>query len=174
MNEIPKFAAPKSVTTGPIVRLAQSLRGARRPADIRVPFREIALSDPSEPPVRVYDPSGPYTENVVADRSRAWASARARGLDRGERLSAAKPRAIRPEDNGNVSADHLAPLCPAKRTLRADKPGQLVTQFEFARAGIVTEEMIYVAHRENLAREAAVEERKGPHRRRRELRRGYS
>ena len=37
------------------------------------------------------------------------------------------------------------------------KLGQLVTQFEFARAGIVTEEMIYVAHRENLAREAAVE-----------------
>ncbi|MGH7757670.1 MAG: phosphomethylpyrimidine synthase ThiC, partial [Vulcanimicrobiaceae bacterium] len=36
-------------------------------------------------------------------------------------------------------------------------PGQLVTQLEFARAGIVTEEMIYVAHRENLAREAAVE-----------------
>ena len=66
-------------------------------------------------------------------------------------------RAIKPEDNGNVSADRLAPLCPAERTLRAGKPGQLVTQFEFARAGIVTEEMIYVAHRENLARERAVE-----------------
>src|SRR6202021_448230 len=47
--------------------------------------------------------------------------------------------------------------CPAIRTLRAGRPGELVTQLEFARAGIVTEEMIYVAHRENLAREIAVE-----------------
>ncbi len=45
---------------------------------------------------------------------------------------------------------------PATRTIRAAKPGQMVTQFEFARAGIITEEMIYVAHRENLAREAAL------------------
>ena len=37
------------------------------------------------------------------------------------------------------------------------KPGQPVTQFEFARAGIVTEEMIYVAHRENLGRAKALE-----------------
>ncbi len=46
-----------------------------------------------------------------------------------------------------------------QRTLRAGAPGQLVTQYEFAKAGIVTEEMIYVAHRENLAREAAVDGR---------------
>ena len=78
----------------------------------------------------------------------AWIEARG--------LAAAEPRAIRPEDNGNVSADHLAPLCPATRTLRAGRRGELVTQLEFARAGIVTEEMIYVAHRENLARETAV------------------
>ncbi len=79
----------------------------------------------------------------------AWIEARG--------FAATEPRAIKPEDNGNVSADHLAPLCPAARTLRAGKPGQLVTQLEFARAGVVTEEMIYVAHRENLAREAAAE-----------------
>ena len=126
-------------------------------ADIRVPFREIALSDPNEAPVRVYDPSGPYTESDIAidlasglkPVREAWIEAR--------NFAVAQPRAIKPEDNGNVSADRLAPLCPAERTLRAGKPGQLVTQFEFARAGIVTEEMIYVAHRENLAREAAVE-----------------
>ena len=54
------------------------------------------------------------------------------------------------------------PICPATRTLRAGAPGQRVTQYEFARAGIITEEMIYVAHRENLAREkvlAGAEER---------------
>ena len=53
---------PQSVTTGPIQgsrKVYASLQG--RP-DIRVPLREIALSDPNEPAVRVYDPSGPYTE----------------------------------------------------------------------------------------------------------------
>ena len=54
-------------------------------------------------------------------------------------------------------ADRLAPHCPATRTLRAGAAGELVTQYEFAKAGIITEEMIYVAHRENLAREAAIE-----------------
>jgi phosphomethylpyrimidine synthase len=157
MNEISKFAAPQSVTTGPIMGSRKAYAVPRSRPDIRVPFREIALSDPTEPPVRVYDPSGPYTEDSAPiDLARglppvreAWIEARG--------LAAAEPRAIRPEDNGNVSADHLAPLCPAKRMLRAGEPGQLVTQLEFARAGIVTEEMIYVAHRENLAREAAVE-----------------
>ena len=157
MNEIPKFAAPQTVTTGPIVGSRKVYASPSGRADIRVPFREITLSDPNEAPVRVYDPSGPYTESHIAidlasglkPVREAWIEAR--------NFAVTQPRPIKPEDNGNVSADRLAPLCPAERTLRAGKPGQLVTQFEFARAGIVTEEMIYVAHRENLAREAAVE-----------------
>jgi phosphomethylpyrimidine synthase len=156
MNEIPKFAAPRTVTTGPIAGSRKVYAPFKGNPDIRVPFREIALSDPSEAPVRVYDPSGPYTESdAIIDLAaglkpvrEAWIEAR--------KFDETQPRALKPEDNGNVSADRLAPLCPATRTLRAGKPGQLVTQFEFARAGIVTEEMIYVAHRENLAREAAV------------------
>ncbi len=57
-----------------------------------------------------------------------------------------------------MSADRLVPSCPARRTLRSGTPGQLVTQLEYARAGLITEEMVFVAHRENLAREAALEE----------------
>jgi len=156
MNEIPKFAAPQSVTTGPITGSRKVYAAPKGRSDIRVPFREIALSDPSEAPVRVYDPSGPYTEGAARiDLARGLPPVREDWI-KARGLAAAQPRAIRPEDNGNVSADHLAPLCPATRTLRAGRPGQLVTQFEFARAGIVTEEMIHVAHRENLAREAAV------------------
>jgi phosphomethylpyrimidine synthase len=157
MNEIPKFAAPQTVTTGPITgsRKVYSSPGGR--ADIRVPFREITLSDPNEAPVRVYDPSGPYTESHIAvDLASGLKPVREAWIEARD-FAVTLPRAIKPEDNGNVSADRLAPLCPAERTLRAGKPGQLVTQFEFARAGIITEEMIYVAHRENLAREAAVE-----------------
>jgi phosphomethylpyrimidine synthase len=64
---------------------------------------------------------------------------------------------VRPEDNGNVSPEKLVAECPAEREIRRGKPGQLVTQYEFARAGIVTPEMAYVAHRENLGREAMLE-----------------
>src|ERR1700753_2435144 len=150
MNQIPKFAAPRTVTTGPIVGSRKVYAAVEESPDIRVPFREIALSDPNEAPMRVYDPSGPYTEtDATIDLAsglkpvrEAWIEARS--------FAAAQPRTIKPEDNGNVSADHLAPLCPAERTLRAGRQGQLVTQFEFARAGLVTEEMIYVANRENL------------------------
>src|SRR4029077_3222310 len=131
MNEIPKFAAPRTVTTGPIIGSREVYAPLNGSADIRVPFREIALSDPNEAPVRVYDPSGPYTEsNAAIDLAaglkpvrEAWIEARG--------FTAAQPRPLKPEDNGNVSADHLAPLCPAARKLRAGKPGQLVTQLEF-------------------------------------------
>ncbi len=158
MNEVPKFAAPQTVTAGPIGGSRKVYAAPKGRPDIRVPFREITLSDPKEPPVRVYDPSGPYTENVARiDLERGLPLARERWIAaRG--YPAIEGRAIRPEDNGAVSVDHLTPLCPAERTLRAGKTGQPVTQLEFARAGIVTEEMIYVAHRENLAREAAVED----------------
>ena len=157
MNEIPKFAAPRTVTTGPIVgsrKVYAALKRARRHP--RAVSRDRALG-PNEAPVRVYDPSGPYTESDIAiDLAGGLKPVREVWIE-GRNFAITEPRAIKPEDNGNVSVDRLAPLCPAERTLRAGRPGQLVTQFEFARAGIVTEEMIYVAHRENLAREAAVE-----------------
>jgi phosphomethylpyrimidine synthase len=157
MNEIPKFAAPRSVTTGPIVGSRKVYASPKGRADMRIPFREIALSDPNEAPIRVYDPSGPYTEsNVTIDLANGLKPVREAWIE-ARNFAATQPRPIKPEDNGNVSEDRLAPLCPAERKLRAGKSGQLVTQFEFARAGIVTDEMIYVAHRENLAREEAVE-----------------
>src|SRR5690348_2376557 len=157
MNEVPKFAAPRSVTTGPIGGSRKVYAAPEGQAGVRVPFREIALSDPNEPPVRVYDPSGPYTEtNPAIDLAEGLEPVRGRWIEaRG--YAAIEGRSIRPEDNGVVSADHLAPLCPAARAVRRGAAGQLVTQLEFARAGVVTEEMIYVAHRENLAREAAAE-----------------
>src|SRR5215218_5962489 len=149
---------PQSVTTGPIQgsRKVYASPGGR--PDIRVPLREIALSDPLEPPVRVYDPSGPYTEaDAVIDLAagaplvrEAWISSRG--------YAAVAPRPVKPEDNGNISVEKLVSPCPAARTVRRGAAGQMVTQYEFARAGIVTEEMVFVAHRENLARETALAE----------------
>jgi phosphomethylpyrimidine synthase len=149
--------APKSVTTGPIAGSRKIYSAARGRPDVSVPLREIVLSDPLEPPVRVYDPSGPYTEaDARIDLAMGLEPVR-EGWIAARGFATVEGRAVRPEDNGNVSSDRLVPQCPAPRALRAGRPGQLVTQYEFARAGIVTQEMVYVAHRENLARDAAVE-----------------
>jgi phosphomethylpyrimidine synthase len=147
---------PNMVTTGPIQGSRKVYAAPAAHPAIKVPFREIALSDPNEPPVRVYDPSGPYTETDAAidlnkglpEVRRPWVEARGYG--------AIAPRAVTLADNGGATGDKLVPHCPAERIVRAAAPGQLVTQYEFARAGIITEEMVYVAHRENLAREAAL------------------
>ena len=149
--------APESVTTGPVHGSRKVYASVPGRADIRVPFREIALTDPKEAPVRVYDPSGPYTEtDARIDLSGGLQQIREPWIaSRG--YATAEPRAVKPEDNGFAAADKLVAPCPAERVLRKAAPGQMVTQYEFARAGIVTEEMIYVAHRENLCREQMLE-----------------
>src|SRR5580704_8459872 len=152
-------ARPSSVTTGPIVGSHKIYTSPPNRPDIRVPFREIPLEPTArEEPYRAYDCSGPYTDTGAAiDLEAGLPPVRAASLaNRGfDRIAA---RAVKPEDNGNIGDDKLVPACPAELPVYGGKPGQRVTQFEFARAGIITEEMIYVAHRENLAREAASED----------------
>jgi len=161
MNERAKIAtpaAPQNVTTGPIAGSRKVYASPKGHADVAVPFREIVLSDANEPPVRVYDASGPYTEaDVRIDLNAGLPPVRQAWIEK-RGYAAIAGRAVKPWDNGHVSAERLAPHCPATRTLRGGALGQLVTQYEFARAGIVTQEMVYVAHRENLAREAAAQE----------------
>ena len=150
---------PSSVTTGPIQGSHKIYSSPAGRPDISVPFRQIVL-DPSarEEPLSLYDTSGPYTEtNVAIDLAAGLPQVRAPWLAR-RGFAAAMPRALKPEDNGYVPADRLVPACPAPRALLEGRAGQLVTQYEFARAGLVTEEMIYVAHRENLGRAAALAE----------------
>ena len=153
----PKFSAPTGVTTGPIIGSRKIYVAAPEHPEMRVPFREVVLTTDAEPPVRLYDPSGPFTETdakidlkagLVQPR-RAWLDQR--GFER------VPGRAVTAADNGNISAEQLVPACPAERPILQAKPGQLTTQYEFAKAGIVTPEMIYVAHRENLGRAAMLE-----------------
>ncbi|MGC5779290.1 phosphomethylpyrimidine synthase ThiC [Methylobacterium sp. NFXW15] len=149
--------SPETVTTGPVTGSRKVYAPVAGREDIRVPFREIVLTDPKEAPVRVYDPSGPYTEtDARIDLAAGLPQVRAPWIEaRG--YEAATPREVKPEDNGFASAEKLVAPCPAERVLRKAAPGQMVTQYEFARAGIITEEMIYVAHRENLCREQMLE-----------------
>ncbi|MFZ3181816.1 MAG: phosphomethylpyrimidine synthase ThiC [Methylocystis silviterrae] len=149
---------PASVTTGPIGKSRKVYSSPKERDDIRVPYREIAL-DPSsgEPPLRVYDPSGPYTcASFTPDLSAGLPSARPWLATRAG-LEAYQGRGIKPEDNGFAEGERLVPPCPAARRLHRAAGAQPVTQLEFARAGIITEEMIYVAHRENLCRERALD-----------------
>jgi phosphomethylpyrimidine synthase len=160
IHDKPQNVAPQSVTSGP---LPGSRKIYVRPpcrADIAVPLREIAL-DPSatEPPVRVYDASGPYSEdNPQIDLSAGLPRVREPWIAERAGLEFYSGRPVRPEDNGGVSLERLVPPCPANTSPRKANDGALVTQYELARAGIITEEMIFVAARENLGRETALED----------------
>ncbi len=150
---------PSAVTTGPVTGSRKVYSSPVGHPDILVPFREIVL-DPSanEDPVRLYDCSGPYTEsNASIDLAAGLPQVRASWLAK-RGFAPATARAVKPEDNGFVPEDRLVPACPASQTLLEGRDGQMVTQYEFARAGVITEEMIYVAHRENLGRAAALSE----------------
>jgi phosphomethylpyrimidine synthase len=146
------------VTTGPI-------RGSRKihvPAPgnpaVRVAMREIALEPSSgEPPVRVYDTSGPYTDPAATIDIAAGLPALRREwiVGRGD-VEEYDARHVKPEDNGQLGPDRSGgvPAFPnvVRRPLRA-RAGMNVSQMHYARRGIVTPEMEYVAARENLGRE---------------------
>ncbi len=133
------------------------VRGSR--PDVQVPMREIRLSDTgpgygggSNAPIRVYDTSGPYTDaNVVTDVRQGLKPLRLPWiLERGD-VEEYEGREILPIDDGYKPNDPRAnrEIFPGlrRKTLRA-KPGRAVTQMHYARQGIVTPEMEYIAIRE--------------------------
>jgi phosphomethylpyrimidine synthase len=140
------------VTTGPIRGSRKIYVGPRR-----VAMREIALEPSSgDAPVRVYDTSGPYTDPDVLIDIQAGLPALRRPwqLERGD-VEEYAPRDVKPEDNGQLGPDRSGgvPAFPAalRRPLRA-KAGANLSQMHYARQGIITPEMEYVAERENLGR----------------------
>ena len=149
---------PVTVTTGAIAGSRKVYSCPPGFADLPVPFREVALHPSAkEDAVRLYDTSGPYTDGAATiDLAAGLPVVRHAWVER-RQLADQAPRAVRPEDNGFADGARLVPPCPARRPVRAGRSGRLVTQLDFARAGVVTEEMIYVAHRENLGRERASE-----------------
>jgi phosphomethylpyrimidine synthase len=165
MNRITRnkdLMIPK-VTTGPIGGSSKVYATPEGYPDVKVPFREIALSAAAgEPAFRVYDPSGPYTDaGASIDVAKGLPPLRAAWVrDRGG-VEEYCGRQIKPEDNGNVAGRHLARDFPNKRAPLRGLAGRPVTQLEFARAGIITREMVYVAHRENLGRSAALARAQG-------------
>ena len=145
---------------------------------LRVPFREISLNRTklfdgtyeTNEPVRVYDTSGPWSDPEVQCNVREGLPALRNSwiLDRAD-VEEYSGRSVRPEDNGYLSEVHASSAASADRRgklelfpglrrkpLRA-KPGANVTQLHYARRGIITPEMEYIAIRENMGRQAAFE-----------------
>ncbi len=145
-------------------------------SDIRVPMREIALSPTRMPdgtlsendPVRVYDTSGPWGDpNFRGDPTRGLPPVRKNWiLERGD-VEPYAGRTARPSDDGYLSAAHAQDAeqkgkfqrFPGlrKQPVRASR-GRPVTQIAYARQGIVTPEMEFVAIRENTRLQSAREE----------------
>jgi phosphomethylpyrimidine synthase len=167
------MSSPENVIAAPGHRLFPASRrvyitGSR--PDLRVPMREIALSPTRLPngtevpnePVRVYDTSGPWGDpDFHGDSTQGLPPIRAKWIrERGD-VDEISGREVKPMDDGYLSEKHRAqaeaegrrnPIKYFDRSgrpvLRA-KPGKCVTQLHYARQGIITPEMEYIAIREN-------------------------
>jgi len=152
------------VETGPLPGSQKIYVTSKSRPDVKVPMREIALEPAAgEPSFLVYDPSGPYTDNQVRiDISRGlpplrepWITARGDTEEyEGLTVQALDDRYKAGELPGVPQFTHL------RQPLRA-RAGVAVTQLAYARAGIVTPEMEYVALRENEGRKQAADANDG-------------
>lgn len=130
--------------------------------DIQVPMREIALTpttgtfgESENEPLRVYDTSGPYTdEHAEINIQKGLTPIRKNWIyERGD-IEEYVGRDVKPEDNGFLSdKDPRAtePVYPqADRKIIRAKKGKNVTQLHYARKGIITDEMEFIAIREGV------------------------
>jgi phosphomethylpyrimidine synthase len=143
--------------------------------DIKVPFREITLNPTKgfdgkievNEPIRVYDCSGPWSDpQVKCDVEQGLPLHRKDWILARKDVEEYEGREVKPQDNGYLTKNHaeyasqretkgrLQPFPGLKRKPLRAKSGS-VTQIAYARQGIVTPEMEYIAIRENLGREQA-------------------
>ena len=168
MNANPKFLSATATVDEAAVQPFPNSRkiyveGSR--PDIRVPMREITLSDTpvmfgeeKNPPIYVYDTSGPYTDpdakidirSGLAPFRNPWIIER----DDTEELDGPTSEYGR-QRLADTSLDHLR--FNLTRKPRRAKKGKQITQMYYARQGIITPEMEYVAIRENLRRKEYME-----------------
>jgi len=168
MNANPQFlAATATVDEAAIQPLPNSrkvyVQGSR--PDIQVPMREISQSDTpasfgaeKNPPIFVYDCSGPYTDpKAKIDIRSGLSPLRAKWIEeRGDTEELAGPTSE--YGRARLEDPKLAELrFNLKRKPRRAKAGMNVSQMHYARRGIITPEMEFVAIRENLRRQEYME-----------------
>src|ERR671939_546747 len=148
-----------------------------RQKGVRVPFREVTQNVTrsfdgrveENPPVRVYDTSGVWSDPDVSCDVREGLAALRREwiISRGD-VEEYEGREVKPEDNGYLTAGaeeyargrekgRLEEFPGLRRAPLRAKPGRRVTQMHYARRGLITPEMEFIAMRENMGREAAFE-----------------
>jgi phosphomethylpyrimidine synthase len=117
-------------------------------------MREIDITQAAgEPPLRVYDTSGPYSDPAATiDIAAGLPPLRAGWIAAHGDVERYDGRAVQPIDDGLKPGEQPQFPRARHRPLRAS-PGRAVTQLAYARAGIITPEMEYIAIRENLARD---------------------
>jgi phosphomethylpyrimidine synthase len=118
-------------------------------------MREISVHPTAgEPPLPVYDSSGPYTDPAIPiDIGTGLAPLRRKWIEARGDVETYAGREIKAEDNGFVEGDRLTPEFPVRRRPVRARDGKAVTQLAYARAGVVTPEMEFVAIRENQLRD---------------------
>ncbi|MCY8920542.1 phosphomethylpyrimidine synthase ThiC [Bacillus atrophaeus] len=129
--------------------------------DIQVPMREIGLSpttgsfgEEENAPVRVYDTSGPYTDpNQQINIHDGLQPLRHKWISGRGDVEEYEGRAIKPEDNGYKKANQNESYLGLKRNPLRAKTGKNVTQMHYAKKGIITPEMEFIAIREHVSPE---------------------
>jgi phosphomethylpyrimidine synthase len=147
------------VTTGPLPASTKVYTHPAADPTLSVPHRSIALHpSANEPDVKVYDTSGPYSDaSVTIDVEKGLPRPRTDWIVERGGVEFYEGRDVQPEDNGGATGRFLAREFPVRNTPLRGVGDAPVTQYEFAKLGIITKEMIYVAERENLGRQQAVE-----------------
>ncbi|OWX98990.1 phosphomethylpyrimidine synthase ThiC [Thioclava sp. IC9] len=143
------------ITTGPLPASRKIYVEGALHEGLRVPMREIAVHPTAgEAPLPVYDSSGPYTDpEVTTDINAGLAPLRRAWIEARGDVERYTGRDVRPEDNGFAQGARLTPEFPVRRQPMRAKGDRAVTQLAYARAGIITPEMEFVAIRENQLRE---------------------
>ena len=168
MNANPKFLSTSAVVdqaaTRPFPKSRKVYITGSRP-DIRVPMREVSLSDTpasmgaeKNPPLHIYDTSGPYTDPAAAIDIRNGLPALRTGWIEARGDTELLPDLTSEYGRRQAQDPQLAELrFNLQRKPRRAKPGMNVTQMHYARRGMITPEMEYIAIRENQRREALSE-----------------
>jgi len=158
------LVTPK-VTTGALPASRKVYSQPDAASDLRVPSRLIELDASSgEPPLPVYDTTGPYTDPAfTADVEKGLPRTRIEWVKERGGVEQYEGRPIKPVDNGNATGKHLARDFPSTPKPYRALDGKPVTQLEWARAGVITKEMIYIAERENLGRKQMLERAQTAH-----------
>ena len=164
--------SPAQSSTAPLPASTRVYVQGELYAHVRVPMREIALtatkrfdgSREANEPVRVYDCSGPWGDpSFEGDVTQGLPALRAPWiLDRGD-VAEYAGREVRPMDNGYLSSKHVEFASSAERNRLVEFPGlkrrpmrasagHPVSQLWYARKGVITPEMEFIAIRENMRR----------------------